>query len=330
MSEPDPLDTPATAARLRALHRRDALDDDRLHTLLDAAAHGPSGAEWAGLLDRALLAIGAGLCVAAVIYFFAGNWADLPDAAKLGAAMAAVAGAAGWALYAPERRSGRVALTAAAGLTGALLAVYGQIYQTGADAWTLFAAWSALLVPWVLASRDEPLITLWLVVGTLALALGMDQGALRVRDESLRILVIAGPAAAAWLVCELLPEPRRPARWFVRTAGTAVFAALTCVGFILTLDGFDGGDAGAWPALLPGLGIGAWVLGLGRKRPIDLYLASIVWLSAIIILTTLWGRVLFDGFDAGELGVLLIALAVIGEVGVAAAWLRRAWQRGAR
>ncbi len=39
--------------------------------------------------------------------------------------------------------------------TGALLALIGQIYQTGADIWQLFAIWVALIIPWVVISGSN-------------------------------------------------------------------------------------------------------------------------------------------------------------------------------
>src|SRR3546814_17540583 len=38
-------------------------------------------------------------------------------------------------------------------MLGALLALIGQIYQTGADHWTLFIWWFALLLTWLLVVR---------------------------------------------------------------------------------------------------------------------------------------------------------------------------------
>jgi uncharacterized membrane-anchored protein len=49
-------------------------------------------------------------------------------------------------------------------LGGVLFAVFGQVYQTGADAWELFRAWTFLLIPLFLISRRSGLcFTLWLV-----------------------------------------------------------------------------------------------------------------------------------------------------------------------
>ena len=60
------------------------------------------------------------------------------------------------------RRHGVGALLVLAGLfLGALLALLGQIYQTGADTWELFAWWALLLLPWALAGASQALWLLW-------------------------------------------------------------------------------------------------------------------------------------------------------------------------
>ena len=50
-------------------------------------------------------------------------------------------------------------LIAASVLVGVLLAVIGQVYHTGADAYSLFAAWTLLILPWTLASRSAARVT---------------------------------------------------------------------------------------------------------------------------------------------------------------------------
>ncbi|MGB6243074.1 MAG: GDYXXLXY domain-containing protein [Castellaniella sp.] len=68
-------------------------------------------------------------------------------------------------------------LTGVAALgTGGLLALVGQIYQTGADSWQLFLAWAALITPWLLLMRAALLALLWVALLNLGLWLYADQG----------------------------------------------------------------------------------------------------------------------------------------------------------
>ena len=70
-----------------------------------------------------------------------------------------------------EKITGKVLLLSACVLVGVLLAVYGQIYQTGADAWPIYAIWAALIFPWVSISRFFALWVFWLAVSNVALIL---------------------------------------------------------------------------------------------------------------------------------------------------------------
>lgn len=67
---------------------------------------------------------------------------------------------------------------------GGLFALIGQTYQTGADAWQLFALWSALALPWAIF-HNKPLVwLLWLVILNLTLMLFSAQ-VLFVRHQAL-------------------------------------------------------------------------------------------------------------------------------------------------
>ncbi len=326
----DPLAITATAARLHALHQAEVFDEVTLEMLLAQAAAGPDAEGWRRYLDRLALELGAGLVVAGVIYFFAGNWAALPGLVKIGGVASLLSAAVLWALWVPERMSGRVALTAAGGLIGALLAVYGQVYQTGADAWTLFATWAALLVPWVLASRYEPLLLKWLGITGLAIHLAVNQDALVTQHHELwRCLLPALALALAWFVAEVLPQSHRPARYFSQVVGAATFSCLTLTAVILVFD--DPNNAHSiWILTAAGLALtGAWSLGLIAARPFDLFLATVALASAVVILTTALARLFFEGMDLGELGLFILALIVIAQVASSAWWLRARWKADA-
>lgn len=321
-----PLGEAATGERLRALHRAGVLDDGGLGEALAVAAGGPDASGWRALLDRLLLGAGAGLSVAGVIFFFAANWDALHRFGKLASVAALLVAAAGWALYRPGMASGRVALTAAAGLVGALLAVYGQVYQTGADAWQLFAAWAVLIGPWVVAARFEPMVVLWLVVAELAVGLWWDQVGPRQLDSWLWVTLAAAPAGA-WLVGERLEA----ARWFLRGVMVVMVALLTAV---LVLRVFAEGsydDEGQGVVVaLPAL-VAAAVYALRRPgAQVDLAMATALAAAVLTVVACGAGRVLFGEMDAREGGVLVMAGLVVGEVALAAMWLRGLWQRGAR
>lgn len=122
---------------------------------------------WRQWAQRALLVLGAAHFLAGVVFFFAYNWQDLGPFMRFGLIQGALVAALVAAFGAGLRRpAGRALLVAASVLAGVLFAVIGQVYQTGADAWELFAAWTVLVLPWVFASRST---IHWFLWGILAL-----------------------------------------------------------------------------------------------------------------------------------------------------------------
>lgn len=128
--------------------------------------------QWNQFLSVFLLAVGVGFTVAGVIFFFAYNWDELPKFAKLGlvegllATTVLLAVFTRWNLLVKQ-----ILLTGATFLTGTLFAVFGQIYQTGADAYDLFLGWTIFTLLWAIAVRFAPL---WLTfIGLLCTTIGL-------------------------------------------------------------------------------------------------------------------------------------------------------------
>jgi uncharacterized membrane protein len=138
---------------------------------LDAAYLCRDSDYWSRWALRALLALGAGHLLAGVIFFFAYNWNDLSPFVKFGILESGILITALLAMLVKlERPAGQALLIGTSVLTGVLLAVTGQVYQTGADAYQLFAVWALLVIPWVLASRSSAHWFVWLIVVNIAFA----------------------------------------------------------------------------------------------------------------------------------------------------------------
>ena len=130
----------------------------------------PATRHWRYALDRLLAYAGSLLLALGVIFFFAFNWDDLHRFHKLLLALAVLSSFAGAALFLPSGSPlYRASLFGAAMATGGVLALVGQIYQTGADIWQLFATWSLLILPWALLSRSAACWGLFWLVFNLAL-----------------------------------------------------------------------------------------------------------------------------------------------------------------
>jgi len=157
------------ASEVRILRSAGLVSARRYLSALDAVRDEAFWLRWG---RHALLALGVGQFLAGVVFFFAYNWNDLSDIAKFAIVESAlVIAAAGAWLVGLDRAFGQVLLIAASVLTGVLLAVIGQVYQTGADAFELVAAWALLILPWAFVSRSAVHWLLWLAVAETALAL---------------------------------------------------------------------------------------------------------------------------------------------------------------
>jgi len=317
---------PATPEAILALQDQPGVRPEAIRRALDLALSPPAPEAWARFLDRTLLFLGGLLATSGVLFFVASNWQELGHLARLGLVEAAVILAAlgAWRLG-PERLAGQVLLTVAAALVGPLLGVYGQIYQTGADAWNLFLAWSLLIVPWVLVGRNPVLWLLLLGLGNLTAWLAWDQlaGTDPWETASFQLWMCAANSLV-WLAWEAF---RRRTVGVLPCSGISRVLAALCL-FHAALP--------SWMALLDSRFEGPWlgpiflaallvaIFRLLRPRDPDLFLPAAGLAAAISVVTVGASRVLLEDSAAEEAGVLLMGFLVLAQVAGAAAWLRRA------
>ncbi|MDR0996159.1 MAG: DUF4401 domain-containing protein, partial [Zoogloeaceae bacterium] len=326
----------ALYARLQA-----APDDQDFRALADAARPWqPGKASWRALLTALCGTGGVLLLVSALIFFFAWNWAALPRLTKLSLADAAFllcCLTAAAACFVRQGQGGglwRTALFGACLCAGAWFALIGQLYQTGADVWQLFALWALFTLPLTLLSRSTATAILWLLIANLALFIApLWSGELPAGDAywreitarqmvfnllMLTLLEIGGPR---WLAV--------PRRWPQRLV---VFLALLPGVAWACIDVF--GEhwqkiSSAWLVLSLG-----WLMvyhggRYGAKRyPADLPILAIVLTGLITVATCLVGKLTIserfwreDGF--GLFGFFLTGLALILMSGAATVWLTR-------
>lgn len=140
----------AARRELIALIEQGVIPPEQVPRAIDVAGLRPSRRAWAVFVDRLLLWLGGLALAFAVLFFVAYNWAEMGRWARfclVQIALVAAIGIASWGNSPPTLR--RVALTSASLLVGVLLALFGQVYQTGADTWQLFFTWAVLTLPWV-------------------------------------------------------------------------------------------------------------------------------------------------------------------------------------
>ena len=126
----------------------------------------PSKRTWLQFFDKALLIVGGVALVLSLVFFIAYNWLYMDKMGKFALVEGALAITI--ALYVALSFRQRFAfirqllLLIASIITGSLLALFGQVYQTGADTWQLFFGWAVLILPWVIIARFPALWLLWL------------------------------------------------------------------------------------------------------------------------------------------------------------------------
>jgi len=124
-----------------------------------------SPTSWQQFLRLFFLSLGIGFATFGVLFFFAYNWADLHKFVKLGLMEGLIIITTFVVLFTKfNDLIKNLALTSASILVGVLFAVFGQIYQTGANAYDFFLGWTLFISLWVLISNFAPL---WLIYLTL-------------------------------------------------------------------------------------------------------------------------------------------------------------------
>lgn len=323
LNVPDPLDLPATPATLRHQARHGALDGPALRRAFALTGHTPPAGRWAAFLDILLLVLGAGLLVGGVIFFFAFNWDGMHRFAKLGLLEGGSATAVALAYWQGlDTLPGKVALSAAAGLVGGLMAVFGQVYQTGADNYQLFALWALLISGWVLVSRFAPLWAFWVLLVDLALWLfaiethGELDGA-----PLIGLFAINGLALALWERAHQQGVVWLRSRWTARLFASLALGALSIATLLVILGARVDPAGDPWLLAAPPLFVG--VVGLlayaYSQRLFDPFMLIVTALAACVCLNTWLAEVL----DLDEATLIVLGLLVIGQTAAVVAWVRR-------
>ena len=174
---------------------RRMIDELSSHGLINADARNYAlsllypAQNWGLWVSRLLLVLGVSLILSGIVYFYAFNWTKITPEMKLGSLQLAILGCLGASyFYGLARLSGKIMLLSASVLVGVFLAVFGQIYQTGADAYNLFMMWALLILPWVILSEFAALWLVWLVISNVFLVLYWDQAALPEHESEMMIV----------------------------------------------------------------------------------------------------------------------------------------------
>jgi uncharacterized membrane protein len=151
----------------RQLHhfvRHSNVEPAELHRFYEREVY-RTPSEMKAMLRLFFFVIGWGFLLVGIVFFFAFNWQDLHKFLKLGLVLSALIACLAYLVFskATQERT-QLIVSGASVLVGVLFAVYGQIYQTGANAYDFFLVWSLAILPWVLVARFAPLWLFWIVL----------------------------------------------------------------------------------------------------------------------------------------------------------------------
>jgi len=308
---------------------------------------------WRLFFNMGLRVLGIGLLASGIVTWIAANWDGLGKFERIAGvqlllvAVVAVALVQAWR---GRRSSGHTpgvpdlahaggqgvpsfagALFLACVVTGGLLALLGQTYQTGADPWTLFGWWALLAVPWMLVARSWFVIVLWLVVLNTAIILLLGTQLLLSPQRYT-------PMGYAWVVAAinagLLVGAERlrghygdPYRVVPRLLVLIILIALFCTLAASVESLFDGESDQAM--LLQAVLVGAVVSGgfyLYRRAWPDFFI-----LSQLAVFTVLYAGtyVLIASWlfaESIELSVALAFMVALGGMLGCVSWLRKVYQ----
>ena len=181
-------------------------------------------------LLRGVAVLAAALGGLGVVMWIAANWASMGRVGHFALLQGLVLVMGLGAALKPAARAplGLLALLS----TGALLAYFGQTYQTGADPWQLFALWAVLVLPLCWGARSDVLWAPWAMVVVTAISLwtrtysghrwGVEADQLTVHllawSAGLVLVAVLSPLCARWTGASV---------WSFRTAVTLTVVAIT-------------------------------------------------------------------------------------------------------
>jgi uncharacterized membrane protein len=223
-------------------------------------------------------------------------------------------------------------LLAAVIVLGALLALFGQTYQTGADPWQLFATWAMLISPLVVFSRSEVLWVVWAVLTNTALSLYLSINHsllgwvllshhwpwLFLLVNSMLLVLLEWLSIQSNTVSnKVFRQVKLNQRWAAQVLGLYVLFILAVIGMdaVWGLSGRRGINALLFVLMM------AFTFMYYRYKVKDLLLLTAWALSLIVFVLALLANSVFRGFDAG--GLLLMAICLIGMTTFAVKWIKQ-------
>ncbi|MGI2173571.1 DUF2157 domain-containing protein [Shewanella ulleungensis] len=325
--------------------------------MLEAYPH-PNTNKWQQLIANLLLYLGVLLVSAGVIFFMAFNWDALSHLSKFAIVETLFSLFIGGfylvsraqkkphsRLNVPHNQQSQphpnaygwnlpnAMLLGACIMLGALLALVGQTYQTGADPWQLFAIWAVLILPFAYMAGFDLLWLLLVVLVNVSLGLYLQSFAsvFSFLLEDTQQIALFGLVN---LVIHLLFTFAKRLQWSGRfrfncsmVEATSLLASLSAFTWLIVwviFDfsyHFDTSEHIAYYALFYLVTLSSLFVWYRYRSP-ALYPLTLVLTSISIAIVSLLSRELLDSHDTIG-GFFLIAMVVIGLTSGSLYWLKQ-------
>lgn len=149
---------------IQLLSRHSDLNVSELNELLNDHIYNTQKS-WTNFLSIFFMSLGIGFSVAGIIFFFAFNWDELHKFVKFFLIEGLIIFSLLYVLFSKANQLIKdIVLTGSSILVGVLFAIFGQVYQTGANAYDFFFGWTISILIWALVANFS---ALWLVFVTL-------------------------------------------------------------------------------------------------------------------------------------------------------------------
>lgn len=293
------------------LSARHTLDSETARQLLDLSGVNAEPHQLERSLTNGLATTAAFLGGAGIIFLVAANWDAFGRFGHFALLQSSFVAMAIGAAFLP-RASTSFAIAAFMAM-GGLFAYFGQTYQTGADPWQLFAAWSLLSLPICFATKADSLWTAWCWVTMTGIALwtyALVGHGWHVADSDALVFLQSWGISAA--TCALLSplggNATGAGKWSFRSsiALAATGIALTGLGDLL-----DSGQMRIFLMALAVLGVLNFIL--TRPGWVDVFNLSVVGLALDALLIGLLAKLILKRPELfGLVMVGLMAAAILG------------------
>lgn len=283
--------------------------------------------KWGIWVSRLLLAIGLALVLCGIVYFFAFNWAKITPSVKLSSLQVAMVGClVGAYFFSLKRTNGQILLLSASVLTGVFMAVFGQIYQTGADSYQLFMMWALLTLGWTIISNFAPQWIFWLAIMNVFLILWWMQTALPERELEYMIyiyLAILNGTALGLREYFFSNNPWLQPRWILAFLTIAVTLPLLIPVVVFIFEPYRATYSVLISAITGFFGHGLLYAFFRFKRQ-DMWSLATIILSVCIIVEAVGLKILIETIDDSEILLfLLMGLMTLGIFSAAVLYLRK-------